>query len=169
MNKSFFLFILLLSHLSGFSQINIQKVSHGDSILNQIRYGNSVLAILSVQAFPKDTVYHLDFENTGYYLDRNTISNKGIRKTPRFSFIFDGTSKTIDTLYKTLISVLDKKNRNNPNFKIELLLGETEVSINPVYADGEYNVQINGPSGYVILSKRQIKKLLILPEKKEEL
>ena len=144
----------------GYSQINIQKITtRGDSILHQIKYGNTILAKLIIQTYPKDTVYKITFQNAGYYHDLNSGTLTDSRKQPECHLIFDGTKKTLDTLYNVLISVFDRKNRNNPNYKIDLLLGETEISILPIQDNG-LKAQINIPHGYINLTRREIKKLL---------
>ncbi len=161
MKKPSLIFLLSILSLTAYSQIIIKKtITQGDSILGQIKFDNRTSeAKLTIKPYPKDTVYNLSFRNESYFNDQVAGTLTDPLKNPVISFSFEGGVKTIDSLYDTLNTIFLKENRNNPNYKVSLQLGETEVTLNPI-RQGGLKVQFNVPHGYILLSKRDIYTLL---------
>ena len=156
--------------LTAYAQITIRKIYYqGDSLIGQVKYGNNAPeAKLIIKPSVGDTVYTLYFHNTGYYKDASLGALTDRLKSSEITLVFEGGKKTLDTLFNILNSFFERKNRNNPNYKVLLTLGETEVTLNSTLEDLVYKVQFNVPHGYYNFTKRDLIRLFRRNESEKE-
>ena len=96
----------------------------------------------------EDTIYTFRFKDQQY----KVLSEYDL-------VTFKGRDNTLDKLYKIFKSVFLTENKNNNDYKVALMLGDTAVVIGTLIKDYETKSMFFTSSGHTYLSEEQVDKL----------
>lgn len=152
MKKLFAILLLtMLFSITTFSQIEVKKASP-DVTVGKLQTMGMLTAELSYQVSETDTIYTIVYRNCRY-----------THITDFKSFRFDGISDTKNEFYKILKSFFADENRKNKDYKLDLKLGDTYVSVSgEKMGFGTYCVRIWTERGYFYLVENQVDKLFAM-------
>lgn len=146
--KKLLMLLTMIFSLTAFAQIEIKKASI-DVTVGKAQQMGVLTAELSYRISDEDTIYTIVYRNCRY---TSIVDFK--------SFSFDGVGNTKNELHKILKSFFVEENRKNKEYKLDLKLGDTNVSVSgEKMGFGTYCVRIWTERGYFYLTENQVGKL----------